>query len=290
MRVTWMAACLILLTAGCGKPDASAPHQTNAANHSVDTHTGHDQHQQRPSEQKSWSLMLETQPVKPEVGETTTLKGHIQDESGDPITSFDVLHEKLVHLIVAREGLDEFAHLHPEVTTSGSMSVTYAFLKSGNYRLFVDFQPKGQSQALATAQLNVAGQSSPSQKLIANKSNEVVVGDIDARVEIKATQGETVMSFRLRDANGEALTDLQPYLGAMGHLVIISADGREYVHAHPTTDGTAAPEGVVKFAAHFAKPGLYKAWGQFQRNGEVFTVPYVLEHSSGSTSLHHEEH
>lgn len=289
MRVTWMAAVLLLLTVGCGKPDAPTPTKTSS-NQSVDSHASHEKHEDRSSEQKKWSLVLETEPTTPKAGELTTLKGHIQGEDGTRVTSFDVLHEKLVHLIVVREGLDEFGHVHPEVTSTGNMSVPYVFPKSGNYRLFVDFQPKGQAQALATGQVTVPGESPTALKLVANVSNEVMVGSINARVNIEATKAETVMSFRLLDANGAAVTDLQPYLGAMGHLVIISADGREYVHAHPVSDATTAPDGVVKFAAHFAEQGLYKAWGQFQRNGEVFTVPYVLNHVPDSASKHQKEH
>lgn len=48
-------------------------------------------------------------------------------------------------------------------------------------------------------------------------------------------------------------------------------------HAEHSNNRTA-PDGAVEFAAHIPKPGIYKAWGQFQRNGTVFTVPYVLKH------------
>jgi len=61
----------------------------------------------------------------------------------------------------------------------------------------------------------------------------------------------------------------------MGHLVIIRAEGGEYIHAHPSSDRKA--EGEVSFEAHFTGPGLYKAWGQFQRAGRVLTIPGVLE-------------
>jgi hypothetical protein len=61
----------------------------------------------------------------------------------------------------------------------------------------------------------------------------------------------------------------------MGHLVIISADGKLYVHAH-AVEGKSA-NGVVEFAAHFTQAGIYKAWGQFQRAGQVYTVPFVLK-------------
>jgi hypothetical protein len=81
--------------------------------------------------------------------------------------------------------------------------------------------------------------------------------------------------FRLTNESGQAIDDLQPYLGARGHLVVISADGTQYVHAHPMDGPTAANE--VVFMSHFPSPGLYKGWAQFQVKDRVRTVPFVAE-------------
>ena len=61
----------------------------------------------------------------------------------------------------------------------------------------------------------------------------------------------------------------------MGHLVILSADGKQFVHAHPEDD--APKSNKVKFGAHFPSAGIYKGWGQFQRAGVVHTIPFVVE-------------
>jgi hypothetical protein len=82
------------------------------------------------------------------------------------------------------------------------------------------------------------------------------------------------ISFALSDAAGRPAADLQPYLGAMGHLVVLSADGMRYVHAHPVEE--ASPAGTVAFDAHFPGPGLYKGWGQFRRAGRVSDLPVVV--------------
>ena len=51
----------------------------------------------------------------------------------------------------------------------------------------------------------------------------------------------TELLFRLSDAVGQPVSDLQPYLGAMGHCVAISEDTTLYLHSHPeqlhTPDG-----------------------------------------------------
>jgi hypothetical protein len=75
--------------------------------------------------------------------------------------------------------------------------------------------------------------------------------------------------FKLSDAQGRPLTDLGPYIGAMGHCVIVSEDSEEYLHSHPEQLNTPGPEDrggpVVAFHAVFPKAGRYRVWGQFRR-------------------------
>ena len=86
---------------------------------------------------------------------------------------------------------------------------------------------------------------------------------------------QTPIVFDLSDEHGQPVNDLEPYLGAMGHLVILSADGKQFVHAHP--DAAAEKSNKVKFGAHFPNAGIYKGWGEFQRAGTVHTIPFVIE-------------
>ena len=104
------------------------------------------------------------------------------------------------------------------------------------------------------------------------------IGDsLDATVGMEHVEAgkPATITFDLFDKTDKAANDLQPYLGAMGHLVIISADGQQYVHAHPEDGGQA--QNRVAFMAHFKAAGIYKAWGQFQRDGNVATIPFVIE-------------
>ena len=301
MRV-WITFGLIAVVFGCtGKHEGTSATKAPAMNHggpadqgtpSKDGHGSHANkggHENMPMNMPTQrKLMVETEPSQPQAGSPTKLVLQIPDEDGAPIKQFDVLHTKLVHLIVVREGLDEFAHLHPDVDVSGMITIEYAFPKSGKYRLFADHQPQGKSPGLAAGELVVAGDDEPAAALVPNASNEVTVGEIKAHVAITPGDRETTVRFHLVDAAGQAVGDLQPYLGAMGHLVIISADGREYVHAHPLSEAKTAPEGAVEFAVHFPKPGIYKMWGQFQRGGSVFSVPFVMERKGGKPMSHAE--
>ena len=293
MRV-WITSSLLAFAFGCSGREASVPPEKPASNHgghaehgapAKDAHGDHGGHENMPAATPR-KLVVGTDPSEPQAGSVTKFVLQIQNDDGTPIKTFDVLHEKLVHLIVVREGLDEFAHLHPDVDGSGMITGEFTFPKSGKYRLFADHQPQGQSPGLEVGEVNVAGNDEPVVALVPNASPEVTVGELKAHVTIALGEMEKTVRFHFVSADNKPVSDLQPYLGAMGHLVIISADGREYVHAHPLSEAKTAPDGAVEFAAHFPKPGIYKAWGQFQRGDSVFTVPFVLENKQPKGDSH----
>jgi hypothetical protein len=88
------------------------------------------------------------------------------------------------------------------------------------------------------------------------------------------------LTFRV-SKGGAPVTDLEPFLGAMGHLIVVKEDRSQFVHSHPMEPANADPARrggpAVVFSALFPVPGLYKAWGQFQHRGTVLTVPFVFE-------------
>lgn len=87
---------------------------------------------------------------------------------------------------------------------------------------------------------------------------------------------EVTLTFNIRDAKTKkGIDNLQPYLGAVGHVVILSKDANQYLHVHPIDEKATGPD--AKFATSFPQSGTYKLWGQFQHNGEVFTVPFVVD-------------
>lgn len=224
------------------------------------------------------AIVVTTEPTPPKAGEPADLKLMIHEPDGTMVEKFDELHTKLVHLIIIRKELDEFAHVHPEIDASGNMTVAHQFRVGGEYLLFADYQPAGKDPAAAKGRLKVSGNSPPAPQLTPNVPGTVAGEGLGARIELKdARAGESAMvKFQVLDEEEKPVDDLQPYLGAMGHLVIVSADGNEYVHAHPMNE-KAAPGGAVEFMAHFPTAGVYKGWGQFQRWDTTYTVPFVVE-------------
>lgn len=265
--------------------------QNRTAKRKQDSHGGHQGHDMLQMDTMTHrKLVIETAPSQPQAVTYTNLVLQIKDDDDTPVKRFDVLREKLVRLILVRKGLDEFAHLHPTVDASELITGEFEFPKAGKYRLFADHQPQDKSPAVAVGELTVVGDYTPAAPLLPNTSKDVTVEMIKAHIEVLPGEQETKVRFKFVTAAGQPIGDLQPYLGAMGHLVIISADSREYVHAHPLSEAKSAPDGTVEFAAHFPKSGIYKAWGQFQRNGSVFTFPYVVEHKPAKAKPHSGRH
>jgi hypothetical protein len=220
--------------------------------------------------------MIRTEPREARSGQPTTLRLMIHGADGRMVKEFETVHEAKVHLIIVRDGLDQFGHIHPEADAAGNLSAEFRFPVGGKYRLYADFKAQGKPPSVAVGEVQVGGPSSPAPRLSPNVPGRVQGDELKADLEItNAKAGHPArISFRILDAEGRPIRDLQPYLGAMGHLVVISADGKEYVHAHPGEEQAEA--GRVGFEARFAKPGIYKGWGQFRRAGKIHTLPLVL--------------
>ena len=67
----------------------------------------------------------------------------IQDKWNKPIDKFDIMHEKLLHLIVVSKDLTYFDHLHPEYVGGGQFEINTKFPAGGHYQLIADFTPQG---------------------------------------------------------------------------------------------------------------------------------------------------
>lgn len=191
----------------------------------------------------------------------------IRDAVGAPVTAYDVQHEKRLHLIAVRRDLVGYRHLHPELDEATGEWRVDTDLPDGTYRLYADFLPTGGEAAVAEADIEV-GSKRPT--LIPPVTDTAVLPDF--YVVHAARNGDEVTFHVTR--NGEDVTDLEPYLGAYGHLVAIRATSLDYLHAHPE-EGGPGPE--VGFHVELTEPGTYALWFDFKHDGEVRTAQVVVE-------------
>ncbi|TJY40829.1 hypothetical protein E5161_16960 [Cohnella pontilimi] len=201
----------------------------------------------------------------------------IKKQDGTAIDRFDINHEKLLHLIVISKDLSYFNHIHPEYKGNGVFEIQNDFPAGGEYRLIADFKPAdGDSMTKMTwAQLD-GKTAQPVPVKPDSKLEQVVQGNrVQLTIDRLAANQDTKLQFSIADERtNRPVTDLQPYLGAIGHVVILSEDGERYLHVHAEEGQGSGPDAV--FETQFPKSGIYKIWGQFRRNNEVFTSSFVV--------------
>jgi heavy metal-binding protein len=191
------------------------------------------------------------------------------------VRRFAIVHERPMHLFVIGDGLEFFAHEHPVQQPDGVFMIDLALPRAGPYMAVAEFQPeRGTAQMFQQVFTTGAAIDRPSLPAV-DVAPKIVDG---VRVSVDASKVKSgvasALSFRVDDpASGAEVTDLEPYLGAAAHLLIVSADLTEAIHGHPDEDRRPA----LTFTPIVPKPGRYKVWLQVQRAGKVTTAAFVLE-------------
>jgi hypothetical protein len=244
-----------------------------------------------PFDMRDYRLELTTTPAGVEAGVPFTMTFAVRHpDTGSLVRDFEVVHDKRYHLFVVSQDLTTFQHLHPEQRADGSWAVEVTVPTAGYYRVLSDFLPTGGSPQFLGRSLvtrDFAGDLfSEDAAVEPDQSFEKTVGSITAAVQFepeKLVAGEYGhLEFSLTDARtGEPVRDLEPYLGAFGHTLILSEDLQDYVHSHPTegpesdvSDGRGGPR--ITFEGYMPRPGHYRSWSQFQRNGELTTLSFTF--------------
>ena len=201
---------------------------------------------------------------------TRRLAFTILGPDGQPVTAYDVEHEKRLHLIVVRRDFTGFQHVHPVLDETTGEWATDVRLTPGAWRVLADFVPTGAEDLTLGADLLVPGEVAPPPALPVRRTDTVdgytvtVAGDLVA--------GEHSMLTMTVTRNGAPVTDLQPYLGAAGHLVALREGDLAYLHVHPGDRG-------LEFGAEVPSPGRYHLYLDFKHDAVVRTAQLVLEAS-----------
>ncbi|WIX92143.1 hypothetical protein [Amycolatopsis sp. DG1A-15b] len=199
----------------------------------------------------------------------------ISGPDGKPVTAYDVEHEKELHLVVVRRDTAGFRHVHPELAPDGTWSVPLTLPAAGSYRAFADFAPTGGKPMTLGADLSVAGNYQPVTHL---PSRTAQVDGYTVEVAGDLTAGKTSPLTLEVSRAGVPVTDLQPYLGAYGHLVALREGDLAYLHVHPEGepgDGKTAAGPQIGFAAEVPSAGTYRLFLDFKHGGVVRTAEFT---------------
>jgi hypothetical protein len=200
-------------------------------------------------------------------GEATPFSFSVLDPEG-PVRQFDEEGGVRMHLIVVRRDLTGYQHLHPTLDDDGRWQTQLTLPDAGVYRAYADFERNGKKTVLAS-DLFVAGQFSP--VTLPAPASSVEVDGYRVELDGHAEAGtETTITYRVTRA-GEPV-DVEPYLGAAGHLVALREGDLAYLHVHPLAERL----GEISFAASFPTAGQYRLFLQFKDAGRVQTAPLTL--------------
>ncbi|MDQ0111114.1 hypothetical protein [Paenibacillus harenae] len=289
-KLTLLISIILILglLAACGNAsggnDSAAGHDghggQNATDDKENSNNGHSGHGDNAQTTESSNLKASFNFVSggAKANEDTELAIQITGDDGKPINDYEVNHEKLLHLIIVNHDLSFFNHIHPEFQGEGKFTVETSFPAGGEYKVFADFIPSGGANLTLSDWVEVEGKEGEHADITpdTNLIKEVSGKEIELALSGMKPKEEITLSFTIRDSvTKEGISNLEPYLGAVGHVVILSADAESYLHVHPLDEKATGP--VAEFATTFPQSGTYKIWGQFQHNGEVITVPFVVE-------------
>ena len=243
-----------------------------------------------PYDTRDYDLAVTTSPAAVASGMPFTMKFNVRHPgTGDAVKTYELVHDKRYHLFVISQDLSVFQHLHPDLQPDGSWALTLTLPKPGYYRVLSDFVPTGGSpqflgQTLVTTDFDGDLESQAARlepDLVFKKTVDTITAsvELDPAPMVAGEYGH--LRFTLTDASsGEPITDLQPYLGAFGHTLILSEDMLDYVHSHPSEGTDDIARGVggprVTFEGYMPRPGRYRAWTQFLRKDQLTTVSFTF--------------
>ena len=204
-------------------------------------------------------------------GREETFEFRIVDRAGRVVRDFDEQHGERMHLIVVRRDLVHYQHLHPSLGADGTWTIALTLPEPGVYRAFADFSVGGEALTLGT-DLAVPGifefTQLPDPTGVAHTEEYEVI--LEAGTPTAGTEGS--LAFRITSGDRE-VEQLEPYLGALGHLVALREGDLAFLHVHPT-GGVGAR---LTFHAVFPSIGQYRLFLQFAHEGRVRTAGFTVE-------------
>ncbi|MFA3873353.1 hypothetical protein ABS735_06650 [Streptomyces sp. MMCC 100] len=248
-----------------------------------ESHAGHESTRADGLEISANGYTLDLATPRVTAGQNAELRFTVRDASGEAVTAYQREHDKELHLVLASRDLVTYRHLHPTRATDGTWSTPVELPEAGGYRVFADFTPAGKGAENLTlgADLAASGRYEPA-RLPAPTSTARADG---YQVELAGSlRPGKASELKLKVSRaGEPVSDLQPYLGAYGHLVALRSGDLAYLHVHPNGepgDGATEPGPEISFTATAPSDGTYRLFLDFRHRGNVHTAAFTVRAGS----------
>lgn len=232
-----------------------------------------------------YTLDLETPNV--DAGQRAELRFTVRDDSGRAVTAYRREHGKELHLIVASRDLVTYRHLHPTRAADGTWSTPVDLPRAGAYRVFADFTPAKRDARDLTLGAYLAASGPYRPEKLPPVSTTAETGGYEVELAGALRPGKAG-ELRLKvSRDGTPVTDLQPYLGAYGHLVALRSGDLAYLHVHPNGepgDGRTRPGPDISFTATAPSAGSYRLFLDFKHDGKVHTAAFTVRAGEASAT------
>jgi hypothetical protein len=191
--------------------------------------------------------------------------------SGEAVKAFQRTHERLMHLVVVSRDLTDYQHLHPTMDLDGTWRATVKPTRAGPYRAIADFQPVGVALPVTLGtDVPVPGSYAPRKPPPDEETIRVDGYTVTLDGGLRPGESSQLLAWLGRD--GKPVDDLQPHLGAYGHLVALRHGDLAYLHVHPAPE--ASPSSVVAFSVQVPSPGTYRLFFEFRHTGVVHVAAF----------------
>ena len=209
-----------------------------------------------------------------EPGREEAFAVRIRDEARTEVRDLEEQHGERMHLIVVPRDLSGYQHLHPSLDEDGTWAVPLTLPEPMVYRAFVDFAVEGLPLTLgidlfAPGDFRPEPLPEPADVVRTEDGGYEVALETD---DLDLAAGSTLTFRVLRE--GRTIENLEPYLGAAGHLVALCEGDLAYLHVHPEGEGDSGPG--VSFRAAFPSAGRYRLFLQFAHEERVRTAAFTL--------------
>lgn len=223
----------------------------------------------------AYAVSIATIPAQPAPGQNATLRVSIAHADHSPV-NFELMHERLLHVMLIRDDLQHFAHIHAQDDAGGAASGTFVlshtFTKPGTYRVMAEFMEDGKD-IVKPVDLIVPGEyakiplGSDFSRTKTFDGYTVALNGPDAIMPGMMSMFTVDVSRDGKPLNGE----LENYLGEKTHLAVWQEGLQHFEHAHPVT-----MNGQLMLHAFFPTHGLYKFYPQFKHDGTVVTAEFLV--------------
>jgi hypothetical protein len=207
---------------------------------------------------------------EPRPGVDQPLRFVIEGPDGHPVTTYDEVHDRPLHLVKVRRDFHGYQHVHPIMAEDGTWTARVT-LAPGSTRVLADFTPTGGPALVLGTDVQLAGEVDPAPNSGTVRTARVDGYQLTLRGELRPGEAsglDVTITHR-----GQPVTDLQPYLGAYGHLVALREGDLGYLHVHPLE---SEPGPVIPFVVEVPSPGGYRLFLDFKHDGVVRTAEFAL--------------